>query len=223
MPTGSLCAERNVIGTALADDFGLRRTHLRMIAVLGLDLEEELAALKSTAVPTTAPAPRGHDGDCVIPTDTSSKIALAAPPRRSPVHIKVDASPGDVAAGDGGSPILAPPTLKVPESPPHLKRVRSYPKIISGQTWSPAASAEKVVEVRQSDMNPLKPCGACREWLKKIAEVSKQQGSARPTFIQALKCSPILSRDPQVNPSFKVLTFTDQDGTGVYVEQVVDS
>jgi cytidine deaminase len=43
----------------------------------------------------------------------------------------------------------------------------------------------------QRDMNPMKPCGACREWLKKIAEV---------------------------NPSFKVLTFTDQGGAGVYME-----
>jgi hypothetical protein len=32
MPTGSLCAERNVIGTALAADFTLQRDGLRMIA-----------------------------------------------------------------------------------------------------------------------------------------------------------------------------------------------
>ena len=42
-------------------------------------------------------------------------------------------------------------------------------------------------------MNPLKPCGACIEWLKKIAEV---------------------------NPAFSVVTFTDAQCTGVYVEQV---
>lgn len=33
MPTGSLCAERNVIGTALAADLSLRREHLKLIAV----------------------------------------------------------------------------------------------------------------------------------------------------------------------------------------------
>ena len=33
MPTGSLCAERNVIGSALADDITLRRQDLKMIAV----------------------------------------------------------------------------------------------------------------------------------------------------------------------------------------------
>jgi hypothetical protein len=47
--------------------------------------------------------------------------------------------------------------------------------------------------VDENDMNPLKPCGACMEWLKKIAEV---------------------------NPAFSVVTFTDSQCTGVYVEQV---
>ena len=39
MPTGSLCAERNVIGTALAMDPGLRREDLRMVAVLAVPLK----------------------------------------------------------------------------------------------------------------------------------------------------------------------------------------
>jgi hypothetical protein len=38
MPTGSLCAERNVIGTALANDPGLKREDLLMVAVLSLQL-----------------------------------------------------------------------------------------------------------------------------------------------------------------------------------------
>lgn len=41
--------------------------------------------------------------------------------------------------------------------------------------------------------NPLKPCGACMEWLKKIAEV---------------------------NPDFKIITFTDSRCGGVYIEDV---
>eukprot|EP00429_Kryptoperidinium_foliaceum_P004840 CAMPEP_0176014912 /NCGR_PEP_ID=MMETSP0120_2-20121206/7066_1 /TAXON_ID=160619 /ORGANISM="Kryptoperidinium foliaceum, Strain CCMP 1326" /LENGTH=774 /DNA_ID=CAMNT_0017347865 /DNA_START=249 /DNA_END=2569 /DNA_ORIENTATION=+ len=36
MPTGSLCAERNVIGTALADNPSLKRHHLKIIAVLSV-------------------------------------------------------------------------------------------------------------------------------------------------------------------------------------------
>ena len=41
----------------------------------------------------------------------------------------------------------------------------------------------------------IQPCGACTEWLKKIAEV---------------------------NPAFAVVTFTDANCTGVYVEQIKD-
>ncbi len=43
MPTGSLCAERNVIGTALANDPGLKREDLLLVAVLSLQLPEEIA------------------------------------------------------------------------------------------------------------------------------------------------------------------------------------
>ena len=43
------------------------------------------------------------------------------------------------------------------------------------------------------DMNPLRPCGACAEWLRKIAEV---------------------------NPEFYIITFTDDRCHGHYVEPV---
>jgi cytidine deaminase len=51
----------------------------------------------------------------------------------------------------------------------------------------------QTIYVDENDMNPLKPCGACHEWLKKIAEV---------------------------NPSFSVVTFTDHQCEGVYIEQI---
>ena len=57
------------------------------------------------------------------------------------------------------------------------------------------AMTTRTVAVQQEDMNPLKPCGSCTEWLKKIAEV---------------------------NPSFKVLSFTDESCTGVYVESIFE-
>jgi len=50
--------------------------------------------------------------------------------------------------------------------------------------------------VHESDMNPLKPCGACMEWLKKIASV---------------------------NPQFTVITFTDYQCEGVYQEIIADA
>ena len=39
MPTGSLCAERNVIGSALASDLTLKREDIQYVAVLSLSLE----------------------------------------------------------------------------------------------------------------------------------------------------------------------------------------
>jgi len=39
MPTGSLCAERNVIGSALSQDLTLKREHLKMIAVLSVSFK----------------------------------------------------------------------------------------------------------------------------------------------------------------------------------------
>ena len=44
-----------------------------------------------------------------------------------------------------------------------------------------------------TDLNPLKPCGACKEWLYKIAEV---------------------------NPGFKVLMFSDVNCDEVYIKSV---
>jgi hypothetical protein len=46
-----------------------------------------------------------------------------------------------------------------------------------------------VVHNPSTDMNPLAPCGACNEWLKKIAES---------------------------NPYFRIVTFTDAECNGVY-------
>ena len=54
MPTGSLCAERNVIGTALATNPRLRREDLMMVAVLAIPLTDGSSSLAS---PTRLPSP----------------------------------------------------------------------------------------------------------------------------------------------------------------------
>jgi len=47
MPTGSLCAERNAIGTALSQDPSLKREHFKMVAVLSLNVNcQNLVILK---------------------------------------------------------------------------------------------------------------------------------------------------------------------------------
>jgi hypothetical protein len=42
MPTGSLCAERNVLGTALAANPALKREDLKLIAVLAVPQVEDI-------------------------------------------------------------------------------------------------------------------------------------------------------------------------------------
>ena len=101
MPTGTLCAERNAIGNALAGDQTICRKHIHGVAVLSMTLDSS-----------------GH-------VDT-------------------------------------------------------------------AAGGEEAGEVA---LNPLDPCGACMEWLKKISEV---------------------------NPDFKVLTFTKTDCEKVFVTPIGD-
>ncbi|KAJ8601837.1 hypothetical protein CTAYLR_009053 [Chrysophaeum taylorii] len=138
MPTGSLCAERNVIGTALADDVTLHRSHLRIIAVLGLHLPDAIPRSPSTS---------------------------------------------------GGLLLLKDD----PPSPRRRQVVRSYPKINRHRHTTPA-STTRTYAVEHRDPNPLKPCGACCEWLKKIASI---------------------------NPDFSVVTFTDADCQGLYVEPAI--
>lgn len=69
MPTGSLCAERNVIGSAFADDITLRRRDLKLIAVYSATIPQRKGTLTqpttlnsgsislegSVTVPSTAP------------------------------------------------------------------------------------------------------------------------------------------------------------------------
>lgn len=54
-----------------------------------------------------------------------------------------------------------------------------------------ARKTKRTVVVHSSrDINPLAPCGACNEWLKKIAES---------------------------NPYFQIITFTDANCRGIYI------
>eukprot|EP00485_Elphidium_margaritaceum_P009281 CAMPEP_0202696172 /NCGR_PEP_ID=MMETSP1385-20130828/9497_1 /ASSEMBLY_ACC=CAM_ASM_000861 /TAXON_ID=933848 /ORGANISM="Elphidium margaritaceum" /LENGTH=570 /DNA_ID=CAMNT_0049352285 /DNA_START=29 /DNA_END=1741 /DNA_ORIENTATION=- len=75
MPTGSLCAERNAIGTALAADPSLRREHIKAVAVLFMGefatatVERKLHASATKQLTLIEDAqddnPRGPCGSCV--------------------------------------------------------------------------------------------------------------------------------------------------------------
>mmetsp|Transcript_20652 Transcript_20652/g.25041 ORF Transcript_20652/g.25041 Transcript_20652/m.25041 type:complete len:123 (+) Transcript_20652:939-1307(+) len=113
MPTGSLCSERNVIGTALASDQAYRRIDFRMIAVLSMTLD----------------------------------------------------LPGTPRSGKDSKALSR-------------KRAGSQDSLPAGESIG---------------LNPISPCGACNEWLKKIAEV---------------------------NPDFKILTFPDTSCSEVFIKEV---
>jgi A distinct subfamily of CDD/CDA-like deaminases len=81
MPTGSLCAERNVIGTALADDLTLRRMDLRMVAVLGVTLQSTNSSSSSVTVTT----------DPLTHTTTATSVTVsgdAATPTLQPISMQ---------------------------------------------------------------------------------------------------------------------------------------
>ena len=159
MPTGSLCAERNVIGTALAENVGLKRGDLLAVAVLAVDLEGAAKKGKLKGAGT-----RGKD-------------------EKSGGSFGGDGRQRDDEGGhqsDSGS------------SPVRKVNIRKWSEEIDESPDRRRGQRTTIVTPLGS-LNPLKPCGACNEWLKKIAEP---------------------------NPSFKVVTFTDVECKGIYTSPV---
>ena len=164
MPTGSLCSERNVIGTALASDPTLRREDLFGIAVLSLR--------KSDINPSTAGGGGGGEAG---------------------------GGGGGGAGGAGAAPDTVPPTPRN-GSLINLAALGGGGGRRGGETEDndavlcrPMIEGGGVPLKPVTDLNPLKPCGACKEWLYKIAEV---------------------------NPGFKVLMFSDVNCDEVYIKSV---
>ncbi|ETV71983.1 hypothetical protein, variant [Aphanomyces astaci] len=162
MPTGSLCAERNAIGSALANDPTLLRQSLKMIAVLSVSLHP----LK------LAPPPP--------PSLSSTSLLLPAPPALILAHATTTTVTTAVEA--------SPKTGRKPKRPRTISCDASVPSI---QAALDAVDASAATE---KDLNPLAPCGACNEWLLKIAEA---------------------------NPSFKIVTFDSIDCDSVYIHQLL--
>jgi cytidine deaminase len=176
MPTGSLCAERNVIGSALAANPELKREDLKLIAVLAIPTLEDL-----TAEPTLKR---------VASAASVGSIPSSSGERRNSVGSEVE-QPGDwILSTDQQQPtgldqsfaMVADETKEDNESTP-VRKIRLFSKSARHQ------NRRSVVVQNSRDLNPLAPCGACNEWLKKISES---------------------------NPYFTILTFTDAECHGVY-------
>ena len=190
MPTGSLCAERNVIGSALAENPSLKRQDLKLIAVLAVPLLDDGTILSSN-----------RTGFRRVPS-TSTVASLDLADRRSSIGSEHDSSRHGLRKPSIGSE----PDVEwvLPTGPDSaetsndndnnnntgtpLRRIDLFSK--SAVAVRQASSKRTVVIHSHKDINPLKPCGACNEWLKKIAES---------------------------NPYFRVVTFTDAQCNGIYV------
>ncbi|TMW57728.1 hypothetical protein Poli38472_014331 [Pythium oligandrum] len=183
MPTGSLCAERNAIGSALAQDPNLRRRSLKMIGVLGLNLDGK----RSDGVSAFEGIQHIESPNQSSAKEDDDKLASL-----------VESDEATSTHESGSIEVQLSPVLPI-KSPP--KRVRENSNYTSPRkpkrprTFScDSTSIEPVVLLDQLDRNPLAPCGACKEWLVKIAES---------------------------NPSFRVVTFENARCRNFYINQIM--
>jgi cytidine deaminase len=217
MPTGSLCAERNVIGSALSSNPHLKRQDLKLIAVLAVPQIESDRCIEIS----TEGAPVGLNRVTsyssivdVFPSGFSSrKHSLGSDfdeqitfgDRQAKVVASKLAKLNIQEVGETSSTSTTSMTGEKNLSVDVLTHNRTYsksgasgsstpirkiPLYPSGNTIQPRNTKRAVVIHSNKDINPLKPCGACNEWLKKIAES---------------------------NPYFRIITFTDANCNGIYV------
>ena len=211
MPTGSLCAERNVIGSALADDITLKREDLVAVAVLSATLEKSEPQLTTSI--SASSLFRGNlldeegeskdryiafgllhtlfisavgsllgpeyvnfiDHNRIERSSSSRSMSLGEAPR----------SPGGAANDENqcrpcipGSPKnrrqISIRQIKTTEKPDgtaaSIRNSASEPDASAGVKFTARGRIVQTVAVDSCDMNPLRPCGACSEWIKKIVE-----------------------------------------------------
>ena len=190
MPTGSLCAERNVIGTALASNPQLKREDLKLIAVLAFPTLDEMHDKPMHRVDSTASVgsttldsnPDGQvDRRISIGSEAEAWIFPTEQQLNQPRGLDQSFAMVPPPSDDNHPPTQ--PTQGGTDSTP-VRKIRLFSKSAGRHKHK-----RSVVVQNSRDLNPLRPCGACNEWLKKIAES---------------------------NPYFKIVTFTDANLHGVY-------
>jgi cytidine deaminase len=198
MPTGSLCAERNAIGTALGKDIALKRQNIVGVAVLGVSLEanrcfsispvsspkrsnslRNLLELNDDTTETETGEEYYQENESYMRNVTMLRLPSGLPSMDKDMHINGSNTSGNnrnstplKKSGDGDH--------RGPHQSQYLNR-HNY------------AVKRTIATVSSKDRNPLRPCGACTEWLKKISSV---------------------------NPSFFVLTFTNEELSGIFREEI---
>ena len=185
MPTGSLCSERNAIGTALATNVGIRREQFKAVAIMSTSVVSKPGTYEANSprrVPSTVASQ-------VPPTDQDVSIKSRKRPRMNPEE-GLDA--WRLKRWRSNSTDSTETTRSIEQSTEVV--IKSY-QVRSGTPHSPSSRRAMMgpnIQIK-TDLNPIAPCGACLEWLKKIAEV---------------------------NPDFRVLMFEDTSCTKVFVRSV---
>lgn len=224
MPTGSLCAERNAIGSALASDPTLKRRSMKMIGVLSLNLGATVTAVAThtttTTSTTTASAAAAFPGiphvenveELSKQTTRETTVVTAA------AAVASNGGGDDVSRGDlteaaeavaAAAQVVAAKEAAGATAPSSPKRRRTLheqnanyqsprkpkrPRTFSVDDTAVEAAAALALADSVRDRNPLAPCGACKEWLVKIAEA---------------------------NPAFRVVTFENSRCRSVYISQIM--
>lgn len=184
MPTGSLCAERNVIGTALAANPELKREDLKLIAVLAIPTLEEMSEKPIRRVDSSASmgSTTLASNQEVIVRDRQMSIGSEQDEWVLPIE-QQQQSQGLDQSFTIVQTLENNPSSQESESTP-VRKIRLFSRSAGHNKHR-----KSVLIQNSKDLNPLAPCGACNEWLKKISES---------------------------NPYFTILTFTDAECHGVY-------
>uniref|UniRef100_A0A7S3L099 Uncharacterized protein n=1 Tax=Amphora coffeiformis TaxID=265554 RepID=A0A7S3L099_9STRA len=165
MPTGSLCAERNVIGSALAANPELKREDLKSIAVLAIPTLEEMVAEKTI---------RRVDSSASVGSTTLDSNPDVSMDRRMSIGSEVDdwILPSDqqqqqqqqlqLPQGMDQSFTMVLPNSDENQAAPQLAESESTP-VRKIRLFSKSAGRQKhkrsVVIQSSRDLNPLRPCG----------------------------------------------------------------
>jgi cytidine deaminase len=206
MPTGSLCAERNVIGSALSQFPSLKRQDLKVIAVLAVPpMDTGSTEEVCYEIPRSLSYASQLDAALAGHGQLSRKFSLGS---ENEVLFR-DRGKSDSIGSEQDGWCLAPihqdvisqtnnfvvsNIQGVNQSSGSSTPVRRIP-LFSGNVAHIRNPKRTVLVQSNVDMNPLRPCGACNEWLKKIAES---------------------------NPYFRIVTFTDACCKGIYVSSCQD-
>jgi len=204
MPTGSLCAERNAIGNALVADPTLRREDFRLVAVLSLNKLEQSSSSTTRSRSSSGSSSGGASGG--VPSEKASGVVAAVAADRGGGggggRSEAAAAPTSPLGVSAAAPM---PQLSVAEPPRKRARAASlseegspHPRMSWSQrsatkTHIALSAPSSSLSAASTHSNPLQPCGACCEWLRKIT---------------------------QVCPAFRVVTFLDLSCREVLVKMV---